>query len=71
MITETITWRPVADGLPDADLTVLLALQEEGTCEGFLDGEEEGFPVWRGVDSTGLGGYTVTHWAEMPQGPKS
>lgn len=69
-ITETITWHPAADGLPDdAKRTVLLALEGEGTCEGFLDGAEDGFPIWRGVDAISLGGYRVTHWASMPNGP--
>lgn len=69
MITETITWRPVGAELPDADTNVLLAADEAGTFEGFLDGtDDEGAPIWR--DVTALQVHGVTHWAEMPNGPQ-
>lgn len=70
-LTEPITWHPVAEGLPDADLTVLLYLAEdERACEGWCDGtDDDGMPLWRGVDSTPLDAFTVTHWADMPTGP--
>jgi hypothetical protein len=76
--TETITWRPVADGLPDAELNVLLKVagDEPGTCEGFLDGEWEirshkGMPLFRDVTALALPPGDVTRWAEMPSGTDS
>lgn len=70
MTTETITWHPVAEGLPDADLTVLLALDGEDTCAGFLDGERaDGTPLWRDTTAIDLHGHTIAHWADMPKGP--
>jgi hypothetical protein len=62
-ITETIKWTPVAEALPDADLTVLIATLgcEEPTWLGYLDGEQ-----WRDIDGSAV---EVTHWAELMQGP--
>lgn len=69
MITETITWRPVGTELPDADTNVLLAADEAGIFEGFLDGTDDaGDPIWR--DVTALQVHGVTHWSEMPAGPQ-
>jgi hypothetical protein len=69
MTIETITWRPVGAELPDADTNVLLAADEAGTFEGFLDGTDDaGEPIWR--DVTALQVHGVTHWAEMPAGPQ-
>lgn len=69
MLTETITWLPVAQQLPDAETNVLLTVagDEPGTCEGFLDGEEGGALVWRDVTAAQIAG-PVTHWAAMPKG---
>jgi hypothetical protein len=66
MSTEILTWIPVAERLPDADMTVCIAIDnaDEPTWLGFLDGDE-----WREVDGSPVGG-TVTHWAEMLKGPK-
>ncbi|WP_119154182.1 DUF551 domain-containing protein [Caldimonas tepidiphila] len=66
MTTETITWHPVAERLPDDDTTVLLAVE--------CDDE----PTWPGFHSEGGWYYVsgarvaarVTHWADMPGGPK-
>lgn len=69
MTTEPITWLPVSAELPDADTNVLLAAEEAGTFEGFLDGTDDaGDLVWR--DVTALQVHGVTHWAEMPNGPQ-
>jgi hypothetical protein len=73
-LTETITWVPVAERLPDADLTVLLAFadSDEDNMEGFLDGHgPNGAPIWRDVTAVHLHSHTVTHWAQKPQGPKA
>lgn len=63
MLTETITWIPVAEGLPDADLTVQVVTEgcAEPTWLGYLDGD-----VWRDVENTEI---VVTHWADMLKGP--
>lgn len=70
MPAETITWHPVGEKLPDADLTVLIALNGEETVAGFLDGEYPGGrPLWRDTTAIELHGHDVTHWADMPRGP--
>lgn len=63
MLTETITWHPVADGLPDAELTVNVATEscEEPVWLGCFDGA-----VWRDTEGMEI---KVTHWAEMLRGP--
>lgn len=65
MLTETITWRPVAEGLPDADMCVLIAcdtqLHSEPVWIGFHDGE-----CWREAGSEPA---FVTHWAQLPGAP--
>jgi hypothetical protein len=64
VITETITWTPVSEGLPDADTTVQISLDEshdEPTWLGFYDGEG-----WRDVSGQPITG--VIGWADMPQG---
>lgn len=62
MTTETLTWIPVADRLPDDGLSVLICTT--GTAEpvwiGWLDGEE-----WRDSEGDAV---AVTHWAAMPVG---
>ena len=69
-----IHWTPVADGLPDAELTVLCAISDEAmgstwgphepVVVGWCDGE-----CWlehvTGGDITGA----VTHWCELPERP--
>jgi hypothetical protein len=64
MITESITWTPVASGLPDPDTTVNIALDEthdEPSWLGFHDGE-----TWREVDGTAITG--VLGWAPTLEG---
>jgi len=62
MTTETLTWTPVAERLPDDGLSVLICTT--GTAEpvwvGYLDGDD-----WRDTDGTPV---EVTHWAELPVG---
>lgn len=64
MITETLTWKPVAEP-PDSDTTVLLfdSAASEPVWLGYLDGE-----IWRFVDGMPA---TPTHWSEVPGGPKA
>jgi len=67
-LVESITWRPVADGLPDAELNVLLWAEEAGSFEGFFDGHDDAErPVFRDVTALAVGG--VEYWADMPKGP--
>lgn len=65
MTTETITWRSVAESLPDADLTVHVALKgdDEPTWLGFFDGD-----AWHSIDGMPFAAQ-VTHYAEMLKGP--
>jgi hypothetical protein len=63
---ETITWLPAAEDLPDEDMTVLVRLagSNEPTWMGFvLDG------IWRDACNGDTFAGTVTHWADMPEGP--
>jgi len=68
MTTETITWIPVTERVPDEDTTVLVCNDRHGVLESWLD-----MGAWRfgSYDGFKLLGGTVTHWAEMPNGPKS
>lgn len=67
--TETITWIPAKDRLPDAETNVLCFDEESmGVMEGYLDGEhDDGSPLW--LEAMGFPLGCVTHWAEMPHGP--
>ena len=64
MITEALTWKPVAEP-PDSDTTVLLfdPAASEPVWLGYLDGE-----IWRFVDGIPA---TPTHWGEVPKGPSA
>lgn len=67
--SESITWIPVADELPDSDQTVLLNMpgDDEPVWLGWWSGEE-----WYFVDATLAddceGTPRVTAWAHMPAG---
>lgn len=68
MITETITYRSITLGLPDAGITVLAALTEEAsepTAMAYLD-DSGWIECATGENITHL----VTHWAEQPQGAR-
>jgi len=64
-MTETIEWVPVSERMPVADETVLIYAPDafDATCEGWFDGA-----YWR--DQFASIGLRVTHWAEMPRGPR-
>ena len=57
-------WQRVADGMPAADTTVLVALRKgsEPVWFGYFDGE-----CWRASDGERLSG--VTHWRDIPAEP--
>lgn len=64
-ITVPVEWHECRDGYPDADQTVLIALDEthgEPVTAGWWDGEQ-----WLDMTAYPLTG--VTHWAEMPMTP--
>lgn len=62
--SELITWIPVEQSLPDADITVHVALanNDEPTWLGHFDGDQ-----WIDVSGTPV---EVTHWAVMLAGPE-
>lgn len=62
---DSSSWIPVAERLPDDEITVLIALKhdDEPVWLGFHD--ESG---WYSVDATPLRD-RVTHWKPMPEGP--
>ena len=63
MTTETLTWIPVAERLPDDEINVLICTT--GTAEpvwiGYRDGD-----VWRDTEGDEV---DVVAWAAMPAGP--
>lgn len=64
MKTETITWRELPqDGLPDAELTVLISTEHSGVDTAYLDGDD-----WRWCESGGIVGEPVQAWADVPAG---
>lgn len=66
MTAEVIDWIPVAERLPDSELTVLVAFDgaDEPTWLGFHDGH-----VWHDACTGAEFVDRATHWAEMPAGP--
>ncbi len=58
-----ITWIPVIDAFPDADMTVLVSIHggDEPTWLAFTDGKRW-FDACTGGELMG----SVTHWAELP-----
>lgn len=57
-------WTAITNKLPDADMTVLLALDDGEVWPGYLDGD-----TWRYVTADPLGS-RVTHWMDFPEPPK-
>lgn len=64
MKTENITWHELPhDGMPDAELTVLLSTEHQGVDTGWFDGTD-----WRWCESGGIVAERVQAWAEVPEG---
>jgi hypothetical protein len=63
---ETVTWIPVEERLPDADITVMVhgPDMDPPMWLGWYDDERES---WFEVSASTIEG--VTHWAELPNGP--
>jgi hypothetical protein len=62
VITEVLTWNPVAEP-PDSDTTVLLfdPAASEPVWPGYLDGD-----VWRTAEGMPA---NPSHWTDLPKGP--
>ncbi|MDH0866479.1 hypothetical protein [Mitsuaria sp. GD03876] len=64
MKREVIEWQELPqDGMPDAEVTVLLSTAEAGVDSGFFDGVE-----WRWCESGGVVAEPVQAWAVVPKG---
>lgn len=65
MTTETITWIPIGEKLPDDDSTVLLFHPDasEPVWPGYRDGRR-----WKTAEGMIV---VPTHWAAMPGGPSA
>ena len=61
----TVEWIACADRLPDADVCVLIAMDDGEVWTGFYDD-----PTWRYVSADPVG-VPVTHWANFPPPPCS
>ena len=57
-----MNWTPVTERLPDDDTTVMIAGRDFGVWIGYHDGDDG----WLDVHGSQV---TVTHWAELPEGP--
>jgi hypothetical protein len=70
LVSEQIEWVSALDELPDEGVTVLLFSQADGepVWPGYFDEATAHGYVWRSAD--GMEIENVTHWAEMPEGPK-
>jgi len=66
ILTESISWIPVEQEVPDCDMTVNIFAPEanEPIWLGYWDGDN-----WVGIDGSILSSL-VTHWAPMLNGPK-
>lgn len=63
-MTTTIQWIPVAQKLPDDEITVLIADADSDVNLGFHDGDDG----WRDLDG-GRVTVPITHWADLPSPP--
>lgn len=59
-----LTWIPISERLPDTDRTVLAATEDEEYPVWLAYYNSTG---WSGIDGFGV---NVTHWMELPKGPK-
>lgn len=68
-VSETINWIDADSQRPDDDIIVLVATPSPGepVWPGYYDSESNEWKISDGLPF----GYKVTHWAEMPEGPKN
>lgn len=64
--TAKITWINVQDEEPDADVEVLMAIDDDSVETGYHDGEE-----WKYCPGCPVQDLTVLYWAEYPNPPTS
>lgn len=66
-LTTSISWTPAASK-PDADLTYLLAVDDEDGARDCYQGWWDGY-FWRDCATGGIVGGTVAYWGEpeLPQ----
>lgn len=64
-MSATVEWISTSDELPDADETVILALEDGEVTTGFLDGE-----TWRDFSAERLPAAPV-FWARFPEPPQT
>lgn len=64
---DSIIWKAVGIDMPDADETVMIfhPAENEPVWMGYYDGAR-----WVSVDGMPIG-TAVSHWATMPEGPRS
>lgn len=69
-IVEKINWIATTDDLPDEGVIVLLYTTDVGepVWPGYFDEATPHGYVWRSAEGMALD--NVTHWAEMPAGPR-
>lgn len=58
-----LEWVRVATGLPDDEITILLAFEDYSVCEGYRDGVH-----WRNASGAKTLKPPIA-WAEMPSAP--
>ena len=66
-LADSIAWISTTESLPDSEIIVLISIPSpsEPVWFGYHDGDQ-----WRTSDGMSMA-YEVTHWAELPEGPKS
>lgn len=57
-------WTAVGERLPDADLLVLIALNDDDVWTGFVDADG-----WHYSDAMPIKAERVTHWMHLPAPP--
>lgn len=57
-------WKLAADGLPDDEILVLIALNDDDVWTGYRDGD-----IWRYADAMPITTERVTHWMNLPTHP--
>lgn len=62
------SWTPVAERLPDDDITVLIAVKDsdEPVWVGYHDGEDGWCSASDAIPIDGM----VTHWMPLPEAPR-
>lgn len=59
-----MAWTPVANGFPDDELLVLIAVNDDDVSTGYRLSD-----TWRYIDGFPIENERVTHWMRMPATP--